>query len=180
MKTYVYVAQSLDGYIAGPNGELDWLNQVPNPDNDDFGYAEFMDRIDAVVMGRHTYQTVLSFGDWPYTKPVFVASSTLESLPSDGAHNVEIVNLHPIEILKKLEKEGLTSLYVDGGLLIQSFLTAGLIDELIITTIPILLGEGIPLFGKLGSPVAFNLVKSEVMVGSLVKNHYTKQHFHFD
>ena len=81
MTCYVYIAQSLDGYIAGPNGELDWLYEVENPDDSDFGYAEFIDQVDALVMGRNTFEMVLSFDVWPYTKPVYVASSTLESVP---------------------------------------------------------------------------------------------------
>jgi len=82
MPNVVYIATSLDGYIADANGSLDWLNTVPNPDSTDYGFADFMDGIDALVMGRKTFETVLGFGgDWPYSKPVFVLSSTLKALP---------------------------------------------------------------------------------------------------
>ena len=120
MTRYVYIAQSLDGYIAGPDGDLDWLNNIPNPENDDFGFAYFLNQIDAIVMGRNTYEKVLSFGMWPYSKPVFVASSTMQSVPSEYADKVEIVNLIPTEIIKMLKSRDMSDLYIDGGALIQS------------------------------------------------------------
>lgn len=173
MTSYVYIAQSLDGYIAGPNGELDWLNNIPNPDNDDFGFAEFMNKIDALVVGRNTFEMVLSFGVWMYTKPVYVASSTLKSIPPDYADKAKIINASPPEMVTTLKNKGLSNLYIDGGALIQSFLCHNLIDKLIITTIPILLGAGIPLFGNLNSPINLKFEKSEVLLNMLVKNYYS-------
>ena len=91
MANFVYIAQSLDGYIADKNGGLDWLNEIPNPDNSDFGFAEFLNNIDAIVMGRKTFEQVMSFGVWPYPKPVFVVSTSLKELPQDPATNYVFV-----------------------------------------------------------------------------------------
>ena len=173
MTSYVYIAQSLDGYIAGPNGELDWLYEVENPDDNDFGYAEFIDQVDALVMGRNTFEMVLSFGVWPYTKPVYVASSTLESVPQEYSEKAFIVKGSPTKIVEMLISKGLKNLYIDGGALIQSFLSTGLIDKLIISTMPVLLGSGVPLFGKLDSKVSLKLESSEVLVGQIVQSSYS-------
>jgi len=174
MSLYVYIAQSLDGYIADKNGDIDWLMDIPNPENSDFGFAEFMSKIDAVVMGRNTFEKVNSFGVWSYTKPVYVISASLHDLPQKYSGEVEILNLKPKQIIETLEKEGMKNLYIDGGSLIQSFLSEDLIDELIITSIPVLLGGGIPLFGKLNNSLKFKFQKSEVLNNSLVKSHYKR------
>ena len=175
MTLYVYIAQSLDGFIADKNGGLDWLNEIPNPDNSDFGFAEFMSSIDAVVMGRNTFEKVHSFGMWPYAKPVYIISSTLNELPKEYFGKAEILNLKPHQIIEKLNKEGFNNLYIDGGALIQSFLSEDLIEELIITSIPVLLGDGISLFGKLDKSLKFKLQRSEVLIDSLVKSHYIRE-----
>lgn len=175
MTLYVYIAQSLDGFIADKNGGIEWLTEIPNPDNSDFGFAEFMTNIDAVVMGRNTFEKVQSFGVWPYMKPVYVISSTLHILPKEYSGKAEILNLKPSQIIERLKKDGLQNLYIDGGALIQSFLSNDLIDELIITSIPILLGDGISLFGKLGRSLKFKFLKSEVLNNSLVKSHYRRE-----
>ena len=88
MKTHVYIAQSLDGFIADKHGNLDWLSEIPNPDNDDFGFADFLDKVDAIVMGRNTFEKILTFGMWPYPKPVYVISS-IQIIPS-----LEYTRLH--------------------------------------------------------------------------------------
>jgi len=175
MALYVYIAQSLDGYIAGPDGELDWLHEIPNPDNDDFGFADFMAKIDAVVMGKNTFAKVISFGEWIYNKPVYVASSSIKSIPQGYEDKVELIDAKPADIVATLAEKGLTNLYIDGGALIQSFLSHGLMDKLIITTVPVLLGAGVRLFGKIDSPIKVELEKSEILSGALVKNIYTVQ-----
>jgi dihydrofolate reductase len=175
MTLYVYIAQSLDGFIADKNGGLDWLNEIPNPDKSDFGFAEFMSKIDAVVMGRNTFEKVQSFGIWPYNKPVYIISSTLNELPKEYSGKAEILNLKPPQIIEKLNKEGFNNLYIDGGALIQSFLSEDLIDELIITSVPVLLGDGISLFGKLSNSLKFKLQKSEVLIDSLIMSHYLRK-----
>lgn len=174
MTIFVYIARSLDGFIAGKNGDLDWLNDIPNPDNSDFGFAEFMSNIDAVVMGRNTFEKVQSFGMWPYTKPVYVISASLRELAQEYAGKAEILNLKPSEIIKKLNRYGMKNLYVDGGALIQSFLSEDLVDEIIVTSIPVLLGNGIPLFGPLSHTLKFKHRKTEVFNNSLVKSHYIR------
>ena len=176
MPSIVYIATSLDGYIADTDGNLDWLNSVPNPDNSDYGFSDLMDRIDALVMGRNTFETVLEFGgDWPYAKPVFVLSTTLKAIPDVLRGKVEIIAGSPASVLTRLRDRGLTRLYVDGGKTIQSFLRQDLIDELIITRIPILLGSGTPLFGALPSHLQFEHVGTEVLNGNLVKSHYLRK-----
>jgi len=92
LAVYVYVATSLDGFIAASDGGLDWLMETPNPEQSDYGFAEFMSGIDAIVMGRNTFETVLTFGDWPYSKPVFVLSRTLDEVPEGLRDRVEVVS----------------------------------------------------------------------------------------
>lgn len=149
MANYVYIATSLDGFIATCEGGLDWLSEIPNTEQSYFGYAEFISGIDAILMGRNTFQKVLTFGTWPYDKPVFVLGNTLVSVPENVADKTEIVNGEVRMLVDQLNKRGYHNLYVDGGSVIQSFLEEDLIDEMIITRVPILLGDGIPLFGKL-------------------------------
>jgi len=174
MANYVYIATSLDGFIATANGGLDWLNEIPNPDNSDYGFAEFMNGIDALVMGRNTFEKVLSFGVWPYDKPVFVLSNSLAEIPEDMAGEAELIKGEIYEVASHLNQKGYNNLYIDGGKVIQSFLKEDLIDELVITRIPILLGEGIPLFGKLDCQMKFKHVKTEILNKMLVKSSYSR------
>ena len=175
MTNYVYIATSLDGYIATIDGGLDWLNESPNPEQSDYGFAEFMDGIDALVMGRNTFEMVVSFGVWPYDVPVFVLSHSLERVPEGYADKAEIVsgNLH--EIVERLEQRGYRRLYIDGGVTIQSFLQQDLIDEMIITRIPVVLGGGIPLFGELAHSLKFSHVQTDVYNNALVKSRYVRE-----
>jgi dihydrofolate reductase len=174
MANYVYIATSLDGFIATSKGGLDWLFEIPNPEQSDFGYAEFISGIDAIVMGRNTFMKVLTFGAWPYNKPIFVLSNTLVNVPGDVADKVEIVNGEVKVLVGQLNKRGHCNLYVDGGSVIQSFLEEDLIDEMIITRVPILLGDGIPLFGKFTRSLKFSHKKTEILNDSLVKSYYTR------
>jgi len=172
----VFIARSLDGYIADKNGGLDWLNTVPNPDHLDLGYNKFIENVDALVMGRSTFDTVCSFDmDWPYKIPVFVLSSTIESLPLKLKDKAEILNGTLKEILDKIHKKGYTQLYIDGGNTVQNFLKEDLIDELIITTIPILLGGGTPLFGELPEEMAFEHVNSTLYLDAVVQDTYRRK-----
>lgn len=175
-KNYVFIARSLDGYIADKNDGLDWLQSIPNPDNIDMGYEEFIAQIDAIVMGRKTYEMVCSFDcDWPYTKPVFVLSKTLDSIPEVYKDKAELVKGSLKVILEKLYQKGFNRLYIDGGVTVQGFLKEDLIDELIITTIPILLGGGTPLFSELPGELEFKHVKSEIFLNEIVQNHYHRK-----
>ena len=175
MTNFVYIATSLDGFIATNDGGVDWLNDIPNPEQNDFGFAKFMSGIDAVVMGRNTFEQVLTFGSWPYDKPVFVLSNTLARLPDQYVGKAEIVNGDLNGLINKIHERGYKNLYIDGGKTIQNFLAEDLIDEMIITKIPILLGDGIPLFGKLNQSIKFDHIKTEVSNDSLVMSHYTRE-----
>lgn len=174
MPNYVYIAASLDGFIARENGGIDWLTEIPNPDGGDFGFSKFMENIDAIVMGRNTFETVLTFGEWPYSKPVFVYSTKLKELPGQIKGKGEIVQGAPNEVVSLLNSRGFKNLYIDGGITIQSFLNAGLIDELIITRIPVLLGRGIPLFGEAHNEQKFIHRRTEILNDMLVKSHYIR------
>lgn len=173
MSNKVFIATSLDGYIAKKDGGLDWL---PSPDSvKDSGFEEFMKTIDALIMGRNTFETVLSFeGEWFYTKPVFVVSSSLKSIPEYLVGKVEIIDASPKEILTTLNQKGYKNLYIDGAKTIQNFLQEDLIDEMVITTIPVLLGDGISLFGKLDQMIKFECIESKIIGSSLTQSHYIK------
>lgn len=176
MSNIVYIGTSLDGYISAPDGGLDWLSYVPIPEGDDLGFSEFMDRVDAVVMGRKTFETVLDFGtEWHYPKPGIVLSSTLKSAPNEFANHIQFADGPPSEIVQLARKRGFENLYIDGGTTIQHFLREGLIDELIITEIPLLLGGGNRLFGELDQPLGFELVDTKVLLNQLVRKHYQRK-----
>ena len=129
---HVYIATSLDGFIARPDGDIEWLHQWPDI-GDDYGYGAFMNSVDGLIIGRGTFEKILSFGRWPYDKPVVVLSRTLDpdAVPADRADRVRILALEPQQAIDMLRREGWTRAYVDGGRLIQSFLAAGLIDDMI-------------------------------------------------
>ncbi|SHI02617.1 dihydrofolate reductase family protein [Ferrimonas marina] len=176
MSNVVYIATSLDGYIADQQGGLDWLHSLPNPEGNDFGFAAFVDSVDALVMGRTTFETVLSFGiDWPYSKPVFVLSSTLREVPSELEGKVEIVNGPVKERLAELNARGFRRLYIDGGRTIQSLMAEDLIDELILTRIPVVLGGGVPLFGALPKAQWYEHVTTQVHIDQMVMSHYRRR-----
>jgi dihydrofolate reductase len=175
MSNIVYIATSIDGYIAREDGSYDWLMDLPNPDKSDYGFSEFMKRIDGIILGRKTYETVLTFGEWLYTKPVFVLSDSFKELPGKFSGKAEIVNGELKNIIESLAKKGIHNLYIDGGKTIQSFLNQDLIDEMIITRIPILLGAGISLFGKNHSELTFEHTATEVYNNMLVKSRYTRK-----
>ena len=175
-KSIVYIGRSLDGFIAGKNGELDWLDSIPNSDNVEMGYTDLMNEIDAIVMGRTTYETVLGFGiEWPYEKHVFVLSNSIKEIQEDLKEKVSLLRGELSEILKHIHAQGFHNLYIDGGRTIQNFLKEDLIDELIITTIPILLGGGFPLFGELDKPLEFDHVESKVFLNQIVQDKYRRR-----
>lgn len=176
MPNIVYIATSLDGFIADKNGELDWLHSVPNPDNLDLGWAKFMGEVDALVMGRNTFETVCGFDvDWPYPMPVFVLSNSITTVPEAYQDKAEVVSGPLPEVVDSLNAQGFNTLYIDGGKTIQSFLQEGLIDEMIITQIPILLGGGASLFGELQTPLTFEHISTQVHLNALVQTHYRRK-----
>jgi dihydrofolate reductase len=150
MKISVYIATSVDGFIAREDGSIDWLPTGENEAGEDYGYKDFMDSVDALVMGRNTYDMVLSFGSWPYgEKPVVVLCSNPIEIPEAIANTVTGLSGTPSIVVQRLKEKGYKHLYIDGGKTIQGFMKAGLIQNLIITKIPILIGSGISLFGEL-------------------------------
>jgi dihydrofolate reductase len=151
-KISVFVATSIDGFIARKNGSIDWLDQANAsvPSGEDGGFKNFMNSVDALVMGRNTFEQVLSFNNWPYgDKPMVVLSSKPLNIPSSLQDNVSSSSESPTELLTRLESKCLKHIYIDGGLTIQSFIKAGLVDEFTITLVPVVLGKGKPLFGPL-------------------------------
>ncbi len=175
-KNIVFIAKSLDGFIAGINGELEWLNSIPNPDKDSMGFDDLMQEIDALVMGRTTFDTVCGFeGEWPYPKHVFVLSNTLQKIPEKFKEKASLLSGTEQEILKTIHEKGFYTLYIDGGKTVQNFLQEDLIDELRITTIPILLGDGISLFGTLPISLNFSHLKTKVFLNQLVQSHYVRK-----
>ena len=178
VKTSVFIAASLDGYIAKADGDIAWLvNITPPTPEEDYGYKPFFDSVDALLMGRVTYETALTFAEWPYAdKKVFVLSHGQPLIPPALTGRVEIISGNPKALLKKLEGAGYHHFYVDGGKTIQGFLHDGLIDEIILTTIPILLGGGIPLFGCLRQELSLELLASRSYANGFVQNHYKVKH----
>jgi dihydrofolate reductase len=175
-KNCVFIATSLDGYIADKQGGIEWLDLIPNTNHDDMGYFAFINEIDALVMGRASFETVLGFGiEWPYTKPVFVLSSTLKAIPEDLADRVFHIHGTIPENLERIHALGHFRLYIDGGKTISSFLREDLIDEMIITRIPILLGGGAPLFGDLPQQLEFELISSKTYLHQITQHHYKRK-----
>ena len=169
MNASVFIATSLDGYIARANDDLDWL---PPGGGEEHGYEAFMATVDALVIGRRTFEKVLTFDAWPYgEKPVFVLSTRALDPAPPGAV-VERMFGAPADIVSQLAARGVQHIYVDGGITIQRFLQAGLIQRLIITRIPLLLGDGIPLFGPLPHDVALRHVTTRQYASGLVQSEY--------
>ncbi len=170
MANKVFIATSLDGYIARRDGSLDWLTGIEAPPGEDYGYAGFMETIDAVVMGRMTYEAVLSLGEWPYAKPVFVLSRTMSE--AAGGKYAAVLSGEPAGIVAGLRAMGYGNLYIDGGRTVRDFLRAGLIDELTLTVVPVLLGSGIPLFGDLPREIALDNRETRTFANGLVQIKY--------
>jgi len=170
VRASVFIATSLDGFIAREDGRIDWLPENPEP----HGYDEFIASVDAIIIGRKTFETVLSFGGWFYGKTlVVVLSSRPSELKAPDGANCEFMSGDPRDIVAALEQRGVKHAYVDGGVTIQRFLQAGLIQSMIITRIPVLLGSGIPLFGPLSHDVRLEHVATRSFSGGLVQSEYT-------
>jgi dihydrofolate reductase len=171
----VFIATSLDGFIADSTGGITFLDTFPEINQIDSGYAAFTADIDALVMGRNTLETVCGFDiPWPYEKPVFVLSRTLTELPEKARGKAELVKGNLPDILDSIHQRGYHKLYIDGGRTIQSFLEADLIDELTVTVVPVLLGSGIPLFGPLTRPLVFECKRSSLFLDKIVQNHFKR------
>jgi dihydrofolate reductase len=173
VKCTVFIATSLDGFIARENGAIDWLNSVDDL-GEDYGFAAFMKTVDALVMGRHTYETVRGMGTWPYGKtPVIVLATKKVTVPKELAKNVTVMSGKVDTIVNALAAREMKHLYVDGGITIQRFLNAGAIHRVIVTRIPVLIGTGIPLWGKLDrGDVRLRHVQTRSYPNGLVQSDY--------
>ncbi|AWI08408.1 dihydrofolate reductase family protein [Ereboglobus luteus] len=170
MKVTVFIAASLDGFIARKNGDIDWL---PSPSGEDHGYEALMRSVDALVMGRHTFEKMLTFDEWFYgDKRIVVLSSKPVVIPDRISAHVESMTGSPNEIIARLTGRGYRHLYVDGGVTIQRFLSDGLVNRLIITWIPVLIGRGIPLFGPLTRDVHLKHRATRSYPSGLVQSEY--------
>ncbi len=170
-----FIATSLDGFIARTDGRLDWLDdaQFLMPEGEDCGYVEYMASIDGLVMGRHTFEHVVTFAEWPYAAlPVTVLSHGPVTIPSLLAGSVRSSQESPAGLVARLGREGFRHLYVDGGHTIQSFLRAGLLNEITLTVVPVLLGAGRPLFGSLPHDVKLTTLRSRAYEFGFVQSTY--------
>ncbi len=175
MKLSVFIASSLDGYIAGPDGDLSWL-PAANPDapGEDYGYSRYFTSVDAILMGRNTFDIVSGFEAWPYEgKPVHILTRRPLELPDAFADaNISPIAGEPSEVLSLLSEEKYAHVYIDGGDTIRQFLNENLINQFTITLIPVLLGEGIPLFSPPGTNSKLELVNSSTFDGGIVQLTY--------
>lgn len=174
LKASVFIATSLDGFIARENGDVDWL-PPPGADgtDEDYGYKAFIDSVDVLLMGRRTFEKALSFGEWPYgQKPVIVLSRRTLKIPKHLARSVEVMWGAPEDLVQELAGRNFMHAYIDGGKTIQGFLERGLIQQLIITRVPILIGDGIPLFGPLALDIKLRHVHTRQFGSGLVQSRY--------
>ncbi|KZY70618.1 dihydrofolate reductase family protein [Oleiphilus sp. HI0067] len=158
-----FIATSLDGYIARKDGNLDWLDKANAIvlEGEDCGFVDFISTVDVLVMGSNTYAKVLSFGTWPYEVPVIVLSQRDLSVPNELSDKITISKEAPEDLVQRLSAEGNQRLYIDGASVIQSFLSKGLITDMTITVVPVLIGEGISLFGHTEQDIELEHVSSK-------------------
>jgi len=177
----VFIATSVDGFIARPDDGLDWLTGTPDDEltgehdpDQDFGYGDFLATVDALLMGRGTYDVVSGFaGDWPYgATPVYVWTSHSDDLAPKEGSILRPVSGSLDEVMARLVADGIDHVYVDGGKVIRQCLAAGVIDRMTISTPPVLIGEGIPLFGGTGDDIRLELVSWETFDGGMVQRVY--------
>ena len=175
IKCSVFIAASIDGFIARPDGDIEWLHR---PEYESSGlngitYESFIATVDGLVMGRKTLEKVLSFPEWPYEgTPVIALSHQTLQIPAHLQDKVEVLAADVSTLVEQLAERGMKHLYIDGGQTIQAFLEAGLLNELIITRIPILLGQGIPLFGQIGHECELRHIDTWASDNGFVQSRY--------
>lgn len=171
---HVMMAVTLDGFVARNDHSLDWLMKQDTK-GEDHGFAEFLTNIDVIVMGSGSYRTVCGFESWPYEKPVVVMSSKLSQndVPAELQDRVQITDLDPVALMEDMEKRGWTRVYVDGGAIVQSFMRLGLVNDLKLAIVPVLIGNGIRLFGDLPEDVDLKLMKTKGFPSGLVEMRYS-------
>jgi dihydrofolate reductase len=170
MQISVFIATSLDGFIARENGALDWL---PQDQNEDHGYNAFFSSIDTMLMGRKTFETILGFSPYPYEgKRVIVCSRTLTEVPAHLQGKLEFSSKPLPDLVRMLEAQGTKHIYADGGQVIMALLEAGLVHRLVLTRVPVLLGSGIPLFGHLSADIVLQHIETKSFPSGLVQSVY--------
>lgn len=175
MRCSVFIATSLDGFIAREDGCIDWLEAASAtlPEGEDCGYGSFIADVDNVILGRRTFEQVLTFPAWPFgERPVHVLSPSLAAIPEGAPATTHLWRDSPAALAAHLDGRGMRRAYVDGGEAIRSFLRAGLIDDLTVTTVPVLLGRGRALFGPVDFDVPLALVASERFANGFVQATY--------
>jgi len=170
---HVFIATSLDGYIAKLDGGIEWLLCRDDP-TEDHGYNDFIKGMDGMIMGRGTYEKALTFDSWTYTVPVVVLSKslTVDDVPRKQRGKVRILDKSPSDAMALLESEGWRNVYIDGGIIIQSFLREKLISDMVITAVPVLLGEGRRLFGSLSEEISLTHRTTRFFPSGLVQSTY--------
>ncbi|AMR80587.1 dihydrofolate reductase family protein [Cupriavidus nantongensis] len=170
---HVFIATSLDGFIARPDGDIGWLLERDDP-AEDHGYNDFIADKGAIVMGRGSFEKIITMGEWAYDRPVLVLSRQLAGKPVPDAlqGKVRFCDSTPQDAMAQLAAEGVQRVYVDGGQVVQSFLREGLIADMVVTTVPVLIGAGRPLFGALPHDVSLRLESSRHFPSGLVQSAY--------
>lgn len=170
---HVFIATSLDGFVARQDHGIDWLIKQ-NTEGEDHGYDDFIAGVDGLIMGRGSFQTALAFDKWPYHKPVIVMSKSLaeDDVPDELKDKVRLTRREPKDLMASLAAEGWVRAYVDGGLVVQSFVRAGLVSDMTVTLIPILIGGGRRLFGELDGDVDLELLSAKSFPSGLVQTSY--------
>jgi len=183
MKCSVFIATSVDGYIARPNGDIDWLQSAGNPEadmreNPDMGFVDYFSTIDCMIMGRKCMEVISSMDlteeQWPYgDSHIVVLSNTLKTPPENMKDKVQMYSGYLLDLVQQLESDGYKHAYIDGGTTITSFINQKLINEIIITRTPILLGEGIPLFGHIIQDIKLDKSEAIVFPNDFIQVKYT-------
>lgn len=169
----VFIAASLDGFIARKDGSIDWLLGYNDESGEQYGFKNFLSSIDYIIMGRNTFELISSFQEWPYgDKKVIVLSSKYPREFVEINKKAQGTSLSASEVLSELKKKGANKFYIDGGKCIQSFISEGLISKIIITKIPVLLGSGIPLFGSLTKDIKLKHIETKTFPDGLVQTTY--------
>ena len=169
----VYIATSLDGFIARRDGRVDWLGAPPAGTHEDYGYGDFMATVDLIVMGRASFAMALAFDTWPYPgMRVLVLSTHPVPIPPQLRDTVSSDSGAPAELIGRPPMAGAKHVYMDGGITVQRFLASGLVDEITVTSVPVLLGEGRPLFGGTGGDIALEHLSTRSWSNGYVQSAY--------
>ena len=164
----IFLGLSVDGFIARPDGDLSWLTSRGEAAGD-AGFTPFMESVDALIMGRHTYQAIAAISEWPYLgRPIHVLSS---NLPADVDPRVRVHSEFAAAV-QTLTDEGYERVYIDGGATAREFLAAGLISEMTLSRVPVLIGQGAPFFGQLPDDISLEHVRTDVLDGGMVQTAY--------